>query len=244
MPGDDEGFCPISHIQLRELQMAVIFRGDRRVVYDAEHLVLWLQQCRSRNPMTNAAVPVGSKLANLLEPFQLPHMNEAHLTATVRFLIAQGSIGILSQKERRECVGVYVYTLVLLSAVCGTIFVCECVLDQFDTEPLAPLAGSCFWVPSLLIPAQITGLTIVLWAFPQARYNVTLAILLTAVMFLLANGLVMAFGPHLTPEDLRRHSIRVLELCLADNHTLLHPRLARITERLLQKLMLAGVTRP
>lgn len=78
-------FCPVSHIPLDELKMAVVFKNDARVVYDAKQLVHWLKNYKRINPMTNAVVPCG-KISSVLVPFRLPHMSPEDLEKTSQFL--------------------------------------------------------------------------------------------------------------------------------------------------------------
>jgi len=78
--------CPISFIPLAELEHPVVFRYQNALtVYDAEHLLTWLQTSR-RNPVTNVGLNPLVPLKDFLLPYRLPHTTEAQLAQTQRML--------------------------------------------------------------------------------------------------------------------------------------------------------------
>jgi hypothetical protein len=78
--------CPISFIPLAELEHPVVFRYQKALtVYDAEHLITWLQTSR-RNPVTNVGLNPLVPLKDFLLPYRLPHTTEAQLAQTQRML--------------------------------------------------------------------------------------------------------------------------------------------------------------
>ena len=84
--------CPISFIPLSELEHPVVFRNQKAlVVYDAEHLLTWLQTSR-RNPLTNERLGPMIPLRDLLLPHRLPHTTDAQLVATRKLLVERGSV--------------------------------------------------------------------------------------------------------------------------------------------------------
>jgi hypothetical protein len=88
----DDGFCPISHIAVRDLRMPVVFQGFRAlVIYDAEHAVGWLRHCM-RNPMSSASVEPGLA-TDILTPYRLAHTTDQDLERTRAFLQSAGYLG-------------------------------------------------------------------------------------------------------------------------------------------------------
>jgi len=83
--------CPISFIPLSELEHPVVFRNQKvLVVYDAEHLITWLQTSR-RNPTTNETLNPFTPLRELLLPYRLQHTTDAQFEKTCRLLLDKGS---------------------------------------------------------------------------------------------------------------------------------------------------------
>jgi len=80
--------CPVSLTPVHELRLAVVFRGGADGgIYDAPSLVRWLRTSR-RNPLTNQPVAAGP-FSEVLAAIRLPHMSEADVKATERFLRQQ-----------------------------------------------------------------------------------------------------------------------------------------------------------
>jgi hypothetical protein len=83
--------CPISLIPLSELEHPVVFRNQSvPVVYDAEHLITWLQTSR-RNPTTNEVLTPFTPLNKLLLPYRLQHTTDAQFAHTRLLLINEKS---------------------------------------------------------------------------------------------------------------------------------------------------------
>lgn len=83
--------CPISFIPLSELDHPVVFRDQRvPVVYDAEHIITWLQTSR-RNPITNELINPLIPFKQLLVPHRLPHTTDDQLLRTHALLIENES---------------------------------------------------------------------------------------------------------------------------------------------------------
>jgi hypothetical protein len=77
--------CPISFIELDELEHPVVFSGDAvPTVYDAESLIKWIRTSR-RNPVTNAILPP-LKLEKLIAPHRLPHTTDLQMDETRRLI--------------------------------------------------------------------------------------------------------------------------------------------------------------
>jgi hypothetical protein len=198
---EEQGICPISHIPLRELQSAVIFRGDPRVVYDAEHLTQWLRRCQPRNPMTNAELPAGSSVADLLEPFRLPHMDETHVAKTARFLEAQGGRTAESsaQSELRMWIGTVAYIMMMM--LTSHLFMLKCTIETLIDESV--LSDTCIWTPVTTAPFQFACTAVVYWAFPMARVHMVAFGFATLAMALPVILTIEALDLKNTPEDFR-----------------------------------------
>ena len=221
--------------------MAVVFRGDSRVIYDAEHLVQWLKQGRLQNPMTNETVPTGRRFEDILTPIQLPHMNSTHEDTTARFLRSKGKVGLASYEKHRELIGTLAYILVMVSCIYSIIFMAECGLDRLETKPIQPMEeDSCIWVPPLLVPFQLAGSSVAYWAFPVVRPHAIPTIKWIIGGLLLMPSIVNLINTHvISPEDTRRCITWLLGVHNKYHHYMPIP--SRIS-RLVQRLLLLALT--
>lgn len=79
--------CPISFIPLSDLEHPVVFRKQKAlVVYDAEHIIIWLQTSR-RNPTTNEILSPFTPLKDILVPYRLPHTTDEQWQKTQSLLL-------------------------------------------------------------------------------------------------------------------------------------------------------------
>jgi len=82
--------CPISFIEVNELEHPVVFDGERvPTVFDADSLIKWLGTSR-RNPVTNAVLPP-LPLESLVVPYRLPHTTDAQMEETRQMLTGRHS---------------------------------------------------------------------------------------------------------------------------------------------------------
>jgi hypothetical protein len=140
--------CPVSLTPLHELRLAVVFRGSADGgVYDAHSIVRWLQTSR-RNPLTNQPVAAGASFSEVLAPIRLPHMSEADVVATERFLLQ-------SAREEDGCSVLLVLMIVL--NVHWLILALSCMAEPAEqrfkclTQPLTfylVQLGGCLLLPS------------------------------------------------------------------------------------------------
>ena len=70
--------------------MPVVFKhGLHSVVFDAEHIVRWLQTYRLADPVTNQEIP-RDWAVNVLMPYRLAHSTDASVQRTQEFLRRAG----------------------------------------------------------------------------------------------------------------------------------------------------------
>lgn len=225
--------CPISHIPLEELRMAVVFKGDTKTIYDAEHLVRWLKEYMPRNPMTNEEVKAGERVANLLAPFRLPHMGERDLQVTERFLNSSGRVWRSSSSSStvggwRDGFGLCMCLVVWVSGFHGLLFVAEC---SVDTKP----NFSCLMAPVVLFFIQIACIIGMCWTFPEVRAQLALrqAVRLTFGCIVCVQIFSWLVRQHATPEELRLHATRLLLRHRGWARFFVHPRVVGLLERIL-----------
>ena len=179
------GFCPISHIPLAELKMAVVFKGETKVVYDAEHLVHWLCNYKLQNPMTNEIVSAW-RVCDILVPFRLPHMDEGDLKATASFLSHQNAVWWRSlQCVSQECFGLSMCLIVWISGFYGLVCLTECSIDALENEETRL---ECIFAPVTLFFIQLLCVVCMFWVFPELRLQqiVRQTVVCTLVMFFMS----------------------------------------------------------
>ena len=228
-----EGFCPISHIPLSELRMAVVFSGDSKVVYDAEHLVRWLKEFKPQNPMTNAPVQPG-RLCDILAPYQLPHMDEDSLKATARFLRQEGRLWRVKFEGYKECFGVFMWLIAWLSGFYGVTFVTECSINTLETKTTN---FACLIAPIALFLVQCVCILGMCWVFPEIRARIPwrwLACIPLAV-FLLSNVFHVLLRMYITPAELNRWLVRSLMQHRGWVQLFVSPRMLWVLEQVLSR---------
>jgi len=201
--------CPISHIPLGELKMAVVFRGDAKTVYDAEHLVRWLKHYIPKNPMTNEVVKVGDAVAAVLTPVRLPHMSEDDVRATERFLERSGRVWWTSSSREtsawKDGFGLCMCLVVWISGFYGLLFVAECSVD-------AHLNFTCLMAPVVLFFIQLSCIIGMCWTFPEIRAQLAVrqAICLTFGCIVVVQCCTWLIRKYAAPEELRLGAARLL----------------------------------
>ena len=156
-----DGICPVSHIPISELRMAVVFRNSA-VVFDAEHIVCWLRHSL-RNPMTNEILR-SDFATNLLVPVQLPHMSLQDVERTARFLRLQGRIRVVVSFHQtgHTVLGFTMLAMTWLFNLYWFAVVIGC-LERDDEFP-------CLWTPFLYYSVQLVACVCALCMFPQAGF--------------------------------------------------------------------------
>ena len=153
--------CPVSHIPLDELRMAVVFRNSN-VVYEAEYIVRWLRHSL-KNPMTNEILR--SDLAtNLLLPVRLPHMSERDVQRTARFLKLQGRV--TASVSRQETIHVVLGFAMLALTWMFNLYWFAAVVNCLEGQDDYP----CLWLPLLFFSVQMVACVCTLCVFPRAGF--------------------------------------------------------------------------
>jgi hypothetical protein len=223
--------CPISHIPLSELKMAVVFRGDAKTVYDAEHLVRWLKVYAPRNPVTNRQVNAGARIADVLVPFKLPHMGEHEWHATERFLKRSGRVWwpAASSGYWKDGFGLCMCLVVWVSGFYGLLFVAEC-------SALYPSPNfSCLMAPLVLFLVQLSCIIGMCWTFPEIRAQLAVrqAICLTLGCIACVQILCWLVCRYVTPVELRLGAARLLLRHRGWARFFVHARVMALLEKIL-----------
>jgi len=173
-----DGVCPISQIKLSELKHAVTFADDRRVAYDAAHLVHWLREYSPRNPITNAEINPRRRLKDLLLPYRLPHTTKAELNATAQFLKKQGTVD--GQPVHRDQLGMCICIVTWTSAGYGLAATYGCTQELLlhGREP----DFACKTIPMLLITTQLCCALGLCYILPEIRRFITPSITFTSAV--------------------------------------------------------------
>jgi hypothetical protein len=227
-----ECHCPISHIPLAELRMAVVFRGDTKTVYDAEHLVHWLKAYVPRNPMTNVMVHAGARIVDVLIPFQLPHMSESDLRATELFLRRNGRVWWSSPStfsgNWKDGFGVCMCLIVWASGFYGLLFLAECLVDT-DVD------FACLMAPVVLSFVQLSCIISLCWMFPDIRAQLALWQAICLTLGCVASAQMCFWLVHLyaTPEELCHSATHLLLRHRGWAQFLVHPRVMALLEKIL-----------
>lgn len=194
-----EGFCPISHIPLNELKMAVVFHDRWKTVYDAESVVHWLKEYSPKNPMTNEAVPVGRRIDKVLTPIKLPHMDDADVEATARFLKHQRRLWLASHSVRcRDGVGLCMCVIIWVSGFYGFWFLAGCSVEAVES---GVENFSCLIVPLVLCFIQMTCVLSMCWLFPELHAPARLAVYVTLICVSLIHAFAWMMRLYLTSGD-------------------------------------------
>ncbi len=226
-------FCPISHIPLEELRMAVVFRGEARTVYDAEHLVRWLREFTPKNPMTNEPVPAGRRIHEVLAPIRLPHMHDSDLERTARYLRRQGRLRLANQRWTLDCFGLCMCMIIWVSGFYGLLFVAECSVAALESKH-ADLA--CLIAPMLLFCVQMACVLAMCWMFPEIRAYAALcqAVCLTLACVLAIHAFSWALRLYATPEEVLRWVAEGLARNRWWVRFVVHPRMLGLVELVLE----------
>ena len=220
-------FCPVSHIPLNELRMAVVFKNDARVVYDAEQLVHWLKNYKLVNPMTNAVIQSG-RVSSVLVPFRLPHMSPEDLDYTAQYLEQQGYlVWRPSGSGWRDCVGMCLCMVGMSVSLYIMLIMLECSLDALEHKDLSFM---CLAVPPFLSVLNIITVVCFYWFVPDVRAYAREAVLLCMGLFALTHFSLLALG---NPIETQRRAAELLTLHRELAQVFMHPRVLAVVERTL-----------
>ena len=214
--------CPISHIPLEELRMAVVFQGDARTVYDAEHVVRWLREFTPKNPMTNEPVPAGRRINEVLAPIRLPHMRESDLERTARYLKRQGRLRVFSVGWTLDCFGLCLCVVIWVSGFYGLLFVTDCSVKALESKR-ADIA--CLIAPMLLVCIQMACVLAMCWMFPEVRAYAVLAIFAALAYVLAIHAFSWVLCRYVTPEEVLRWMAQALAEHRWWVRFVMHPRM-------------------
>ena len=225
------GFCPISHIPLSELRMAVVFRGEPKTVYDAEHLVRWLKDYMPKNPMTNESVAAGCRINEILIPTRLPHMSEVDHASTARYLKRQGRLWFNDERWMNGF-GMCMCLTIWVSGYYGLLFMAECSVEALESNS-ASLA--CLVAPMLLVFVQMACVLAMCWMFPEVRAYAAVrqSVYVTLVCVSVVHASSWVLRLYATPEELLGSMADVLARHRRWMGYVVHPRMLGLLERVL-----------
>ena len=96
--------------------MPVVFKHElHSVVFDAEHIVRWLQTYRLADPVTNQEI-ARDLAVNVLMPYRLAHCTDASMLRTEKYL---RKAGILTGAKVGELLPVYFLLMTHMTHSCS-----------------------------------------------------------------------------------------------------------------------------
>lgn len=227
------GFCPISHIPLHELQMAVVFKGEPKTVYDADHVVRWLRDYMPKNPMTNESVAVGCRFNEILIPIQLPHMSVFDHISTAKYLKRQGRLwSRVDSGHFMNGFGFCMCLTIWVSGFYGLLFVAECTVEALESNNAS---FTCLVAPMLLFFVQMTCVLTMCWLFPEVRAYaaVRLAVCMTLLCMSVIHASSWVLRLYATPEETSRWIADALTRHRGWLRFVVHPRMLGLLERVM-----------